>query len=73
MASVSQDPETPVERIITEYPICRDIIRNLSRKWEKRTRKLNTKWPAEGTFDLPMCKEMEALINKAQDKTKKRE
>lgn len=67
MASASTEKDTPVECIISEYPICRDTIRELSKKWEKRTKKLNTKWPAEGTFDVTMCREMKALIKKSQD------
>ncbi|XP_048034382.1 trichohyalin-like [Megalobrama amblycephala] len=75
MASKSPETDIPVERIITQYPICRDIIKKLSKKWEKRTKKLKTKWPAEGTFDVAMCREMKALIknHKPHDKTKKRE
>ncbi|XP_067255976.1 involucrin-like [Chanodichthys erythropterus] len=75
MASKSPETDIPVDRIITQYPICRDIIKKLSKKWEKRTKKLKTKWPAEGTFDVAMCREMKALIknHKPHDKTKKRE
>lgn len=75
MASTSPETDIPVERIITQYPMCRDIIKKLSKKWEKRTKKLNTKWSAEGTFDLAMCREMKALIknHKPYDKSKKRE
>lgn len=59
---------TPVEQM---YPICKDIIRDLSNKWEKLTKGLSTKWPAVGTFDLAMCREMEALIKKSQSQQQK--
>jgi len=75
MASGSPQAEPPVEQLATQYPICKDVIKDLSKKWEKRTKKFNTKWPAEGTFDLAMCREMGALIknHKPQDKSKKRQ
>jgi len=75
MASGSPQAEPPVEQLATQYPICKDVIKDLSKKWEKRTKKMNTKWPAEGTFDLAMCREMGALIknHKPQDKSKERQ
>ncbi len=43
-------------------PACNETIRELSRKWAERTKKLATKWPEGGTFDVAMCKEIEVLI-----------
>lgn len=40
-------------------------------KWEKHTRKLNTKWPAVGTLDVSVCEEMETLIKNYKPKDKK--
>ncbi len=54
----------PVEFLAARNPACNETIRELSRKWAERTKKLATKWPAGGTFDVAMCKEMEVLIKK---------
>ncbi len=55
-------------------PACNETIRELLRKWAERTKKLATKWPAGGTFDVAMCKEIEVLIKnyKTTDTSKKR-
>ncbi len=53
---------TPVELLTARNPACKETIRELSKKWAERTKKLATKWPAGGTFDVAMCKEMEVLI-----------
>jgi hypothetical protein len=65
---------TPVEILALENPACKEIIGELSKKWAKRTKKLATKWPVEGTFDVAMCKEMEVLTknHKTSDKSEKR-
>ncbi len=65
---------TPVELLTARNPACKETIRELSKKWAERTKKLATKWPAGGTFDVAMCKEMEVLINnyKTNDTSKKR-
>ncbi|KAL0147589.1 hypothetical protein M9458_057095 [Cirrhinus mrigala] len=66
---------TPVELLASKNPACKEAIGELSKKWVERTKKLATKWPAGGTFDVAMCKEMEVLIKnyKANDKSVKRE
>ncbi len=65
---------TPVEFLAARNPACNETIRELSGKWAERTKKLATKWPAGGTFDVAMCKEMEVLIKnyKTNDTSKKR-
>ncbi len=65
---------TSVEVFAARNPACNETIRELSRKWAERTKKLSTKWPAGGTFDVAMCKEMEVLIknDKTNDTSKKR-
>ncbi len=65
---------TPVEVLAVRNPACKETIRELSKKWAERTKKLATKWPAGGTFDVAMCKEMEVLIKnyKTNDTSKKR-
>ncbi len=62
----------PVEVLAAVNPACNEIIRELSGKWAERTKKLVTKWPAGGTFNVTMCKEMEVLI-KNYKTTDKRE
>ncbi len=54
----------PVEVLAAVNPACNEIIGELSGKWAERTKKLVTKWPAGGTFDVAMCKEIEVLIKK---------
>ncbi len=65
---------TPVEFLAARNPACNETIRGLSRKWAERTKKLATKRPAGGTFNVAMCKEMEVLIKnyKTNDTSKKR-
>lgn len=65
---------TPVETLGARHPLSKDEIKKTSEKWEKRTRKLNTKWPAVGTLDVSVCEEMEILIKnyKPNDKRQKR-
>ncbi len=64
----------PVEVLAAVNPACNEIIGELSGKWAERTKKLVTKWPAGGTFDVAMCKEIEVLIKnyKTTDTSKKR-
>lgn len=62
---------TPVEILGTRYPLSKKEIIKTSIKWEKRTRKLNTKWPAVGTLDVTVCEEMETLIKNYKPKDKK--
>ncbi len=65
---------TSVEVLAVRNPACKETIRELSKKWAERTKKLATKWPAGGTFDVAMCKEMEVLIkNYKTNDTSKRE
>lgn len=60
--------KTPVEILGARHPQCKEEITKTSMKWEKRTRKMSTKWPAEGTLDVSVCEEMETLIKKTQNK-----
>ncbi len=55
---------TPVEILGLKYPLCKYLIDKISNKWQQRTQKMMTKWPAEGTFDVALCEEMETLIKK---------
>ncbi len=66
---------TPVEILGLKYPLCKGLIDKISNKWQQRTKKMMTKWPAEGTFDVALCKEMETLIknHKTKGNSKKRE
>ncbi|GCC28039.1 hypothetical protein chiPu_0006465 [Chiloscyllium punctatum] len=65
---------TAVEILGRKFPVVRDNIVKTSEKWGKRTKKLLTKWPKDGTFDMHICNEMEGLIKnyKPRDKSKKR-
>jgi hypothetical protein len=58
--------------LASENPVCKEIIRELSKKWAERTKKLATKWPVEGAFNVAMCREMKVLIknHKTNDKSK---
>lgn len=62
--------KTPVEILGARHPLCKEEITKMSKKWKERTRKMSTKWPAEGTLDVSLCEEMEILIK--SDKGKKR-
>ena len=70
--------DTPVD-ILTEefYPYLSDkkIIMKMSGKWSKRTKKMHTKWPKEGSFDKGICDQMLGIVTnyKANDKSAKRE
>ncbi len=44
----------PVEVLAAVNPACNETIGDLSRKWAERKKKLATKWPAGGTFDVAM-------------------
>ncbi len=66
---------TPVEILGLKYPLCKELIDKLSNKWQQRTKKIMTKWPKEGTFDVSLCEETETLIknHKTKGNSKKRE
>ncbi len=53
---------TPVEILGLKYPLCKGLIDKISNKWQQRTKTIMIKWPAEGTFDVALCEEMETLI-----------
>ncbi len=55
---------TPVEILGLKYPLCKVLINRISNKCQKRTKKMMTKWPKEGTFDVALSEEMETLIKK---------
>ncbi len=55
---------TPVEILGLKYPLCKGLIDKISNKWQQRTKTNMIKWPAEGTFDVALCEEMETLIKK---------
>lgn len=63
--------KTPVEILGARHPLSKEEIMRTSMKWEKRTKKLTTKWPAEGTLDVSVCEEMETLIKNYKPKDKK--
>lgn len=62
---------TPVDILGLKYPLCKDMILKMSKKWEKRTKNKGTKWPKEGTFDVALCEEMDILIKNYKTKEKK--
>jgi hypothetical protein len=53
---------TAVEVLSRDNPLLRNEIKRISEKWEKRTVKSGTIWPAGGTFDQTMCRDMEVVI-----------
>ncbi len=66
---------TPMEISGLKYPLCKCLIDKISNKWQQRTKNIMTKWPAEGTFAVALCEEMETLIknHKTKGNSKKRE
>lgn len=69
---------SPVETLGSKYPLCKDLINKVSKKWQKRTKNMVTRWPEEGTFDVALCEEMETLVKnyktkEMSKKNKKRE
>lgn len=54
--------KTAVDIRSISYFLHRGCLTEMSKKWERRTRKMGTKWPKEGTFDVSVCEEMETLI-----------
>lgn len=40
---------------VKKYPLSKELIEEISNKWQKRTKELMTKWPKEGTFDVSLC------------------
>ncbi|XP_056618335.1 uncharacterized protein LOC130432826 [Triplophysa dalaica] len=66
---------TPVDLLGSRYPVCKNSIERISKKWAARTKNLRTIWPENGTFDVAVCEEMEGLIKnyKPKDSSKKRE
>lgn len=65
---------TPVAIIGSKHPEYLKDVQKLTKKWEKRTKGLQSAWPREGTFDLTVCENLEQRIMdyKAKQKTKKR-
>ncbi|XP_035236463.1 uncharacterized protein LOC118207216 isoform X2 [Anguilla anguilla] len=65
---------TPVEIITGKYPNCKKEIEHISGKWKKRTKRMATKWPKEGTFDVEICDQMGGVIAnyRTGDKSEKR-
>ena len=53
---------TAVEVLSRDNPLLRNEIKRISEKWEKRTVKSGIIWPAGGTFDQTMCRDMEVVI-----------
>ncbi|XP_035287054.1 uncharacterized protein LOC118234558 isoform X2 [Anguilla anguilla] len=66
--------KTPVEIITGKYPNCKKEIEHISGKWKKRTKRMVTKWPKEGTFDREICDQMGGVIAnyRTGDKSEKR-
>ncbi|MGL5036159.1 MAG: hypothetical protein ACRC6F_00130, partial [Aeromonas sp.] len=66
---------TPVDLLGSRYPVCKNSIERISKKWAARTKNLRTIWPENGTFDVTVCEEMEGLVKnyKPKDRSKKRE
>ena len=60
---------TPVEILGLKNPLCKEQIDKISKKWQKRTKNMMTKWPKEGTFDVALCEEMETLIKNYKTKS----
>lgn len=55
---------TPVIMLGKKFPLSMEEIEETSEKWEKRTKKMVTKWPKEGTFDVSVCEEMDTVIER---------
>ena len=53
---------TAVEVLSKDNPLLRNEIKRISEKWEKRTEKSGTIWPAGGTFDPIIYRDMEIVI-----------
>ena len=66
---------SPVMILGVKHPACRKEIEEISKKWKKRTKGLDSCWPEGGTFDVYVCKAMEVQIRdyKPKDKSKKRQ
>ncbi|KAE8277739.1 hypothetical protein D5F01_LYC24242 [Larimichthys crocea] len=66
---------SPVMILGVKHPICRKEIEEISKKWKKRTKGLDSCWPEGGTFDVNVCEAMEVRIKdyKPKDKSKKRQ
>lgn len=66
---------TPVQLLGARHPEQKEEISKISKKWNKRTKKLDQGWPEGGTFDCSTAETMECRIKdyKPTDKTKKRQ
>ncbi|XP_046881787.1 uncharacterized protein LOC124471344 [Hypomesus transpacificus] len=69
---------TAQEVLSLKFPLLRERLVEMNRKWAKRTAKMTTVWPEHGTFDLSLCDDMRVLIanhshsGSAKKKLKKR-
>ncbi|XP_046893264.1 uncharacterized protein LOC124478831 isoform X2 [Hypomesus transpacificus] len=53
---------TAQEVLSLKFPLLRERLLGMNRKWAKRTAKMTTIWPEHGTFDLSLCDDMRVLI-----------
>ncbi|XP_036071017.1 uncharacterized protein LOC118599606 isoform X1 [Oryzias melastigma] len=53
---------TPITILSVQYPQWVNEIPKISNKWHKRTQKLDSPWPQDGTFDVDVCTVMETRI-----------
>jgi len=67
--------QTPVEALGKKYPAFRNQIVHTSTKWAKRTNKLKTPWPIEGTWCVERCEDLKSIIKnyRPRDDSKKRQ
>lgn len=57
--------QTPAEIVSSKYQLCKELIAELYKKVvKKKKKKIPTKWPEGGTFNVSLCEEMETLIKK---------
>jgi len=66
--------KTPVEMLGRRFPALKGDIIHISAKWAKRTSKLNTPWPEEGTSCVERCEDLKGVIKNynPRDNSKKR-
>ncbi|XP_046873647.1 uncharacterized protein LOC124466046 [Hypomesus transpacificus] len=53
---------TAQEVLSLQFPLLRECLFEMNRKWAKRTAKMTPAWPEHGTFDLSLCNDMRVLI-----------
>lgn len=58
---------TPAEVIVQQHPGCRRRINHCMNKWHKKTAGKFC-WPAEGTFDMACCEEVEVRLRGVETK-----